>query len=139
MKRMLTVVLCAALMLALCACGGDVSGVQIREVESEIYSDRDIASAINVIKREFALRWNGCTLREIYYAGDEQTQAETRYYLKEHEIYDADELIVLLSSFDVDGTGGDGSLNPNSSYNNWAWILVRSSAGGWRHVDHGYG
>lgn len=50
MKRMLTVVLCAALMLALCACGGDVSGVQTREVESEIYNDRDIASAINVIK-----------------------------------------------------------------------------------------
>lgn len=47
-------------------------------------------------------------------------------------------MLVLLSSFDVDASGGDGSLNPNSSYEGWAWILVRSKAGQWKHVDHGY-
>ena len=50
----------------------------------------------------------------------------------------ADEVIVLLSSFDVDSSGGDGSLNPNSTYDNWSWILVRTSGGKWKHVDHGY-
>lgn len=30
--------------------------------------------------------------------------------------YNADEVIVLLSAFDVDESGGDGSLNPNSTY-----------------------
>ena len=50
----------------------------------------------------------------------------------------ADEVIVLLSSFDVDSSGGDGSLNPNSTYNNWNWILVRTKGGKWQHIDHGY-
>lgn len=138
-KRMMTVFLCAALMLALCACGGDVSNVKTHEVASEIYDKTDIESAINVIISEFGSGWDGCTLREIYYAGDEKTLAETHYYLEKIELYDADELIVLLSTFDVDSSGGDGSLNPNSTYKNWSWILVRSSGGGWKHVDHGYG
>lgn len=46
--------------------------------------------------------------------------------------------IALLSSFDVDSSGGDGSLNPNSTYNDWKWILVRTNGGQWQHVDHGY-
>ena len=46
--------------------------------------------------------------------------------------------MVLLSSFDVDSSGGDGSLNPNSTYDNWMWILVRSKNEEWKHVDHGY-
>lgn len=46
--------------------------------------------------------------------------------------------IVLLSSFDVDSSGGDGSLNPNSTYSDWKWILVRTDGGKWQHVDHGY-
>lgn len=43
--------------------------------------------------------------------------------------------IVILSSFDVDLSGGDGSFNPNSTYDNWNWILVRND---WEQVDHGY-
>lgn len=50
----------------------------------------------------------------------------------------ADEVIVLLFSFDVDSSGGDGSLNPNSTYDDWKWILVRTNGGQWKHVDHGY-
>jgi hypothetical protein len=51
---------------------------------------------------------------------------------------DADEVIVLTSSFDVDASGGDGSLNPNSTYTKWMWILVRNKVEKWKHVDHGY-
>ena len=71
---------------------------------------------------------------EIYYAGDDCT--------KDHKDWadrnNADEVIVLLSSFDVDSSGGDGSLNPNSTYSDWKWILVRTDGGKWQHVDHGY-
>lgn len=139
MKKILSVLLCGAALLLLCACGGDVSSVKTHEEASEIYDKTDIDSAINVIINEFGSVWDGCTLREIYYAGDEKTLAETHYYLEKIKLYDADELIVLLSTFDVDSSGGDGSLNPNSTYNNWSWILVRSSGGSWKHVDHGYG
>ena len=101
---------------------------------SEIYSEEDIAAAIDTIKKEFKSNWNGCTLTEIYYAGDDSS--------KDHQDWadrnNADEVIVLLSSFDVDSSGGDGSLNPNSTYNDWKWILVRTNGGQWQHVDHGY-
>ena len=43
-----------------------------------------------------------------------------------------------VASFDVDSSGGDGSLNPNSTYSDWKWILVRTNGGHWQHVDHGY-
>ncbi|MCC3868520.1 hypothetical protein K0039_09925 [Terrisporobacter mayombei] len=39
--------------------------------------------------------------------------------------YNSDEAIILLSNFDVDSSGGDGSLDPNSTYTDWQWILVR--------------
>lgn len=80
------------------------------------------------------MKWGGCTLTEIYYAGDD-TSKEFQDLADRH---DADEVIVLLSSFDVDSSGGDGSLNPNSTYHGWMWILARPYEGSWQHVDHGY-
>lgn len=128
------VVVCLLTVLALWGCGRAVTGGDTCIVESELYSQADIDSAIDTIKTEFRKDWHGCTLTEIYYAGDEKS--------KEHQEWadrnDGDQAIVLLSSFEVDASGGDGSLNPNSIYTNWMWILVRSDNGPWRHVDHGY-
>ncbi len=134
MKKYLVTIICILLVLVLCACGGNVNEAKTHYVDSEIYSQKDIASAINTIKMEFKWTWSGCTLTEIYYAGDE--------YSKEYQDWadrnNADEVIVLLSSFEVDSSGGDGSLEPNSTYDDWNWILVRTSGGKWEHVDHGY-
>lgn len=47
-------------------------------------------------------------------------------------------VIVLVSSFIVDASGGDSSLNPNSTYNNWTWILVRNGTGIWQPATCGY-
>ena len=138
-KRFFALLLCFVVVLSLCACGGNVKNVQVDAVESEIYSEKDIDSAVQVIIREFDRSWKGCTLTRISYAGDEKTRSESEYYLNNHGFYNADELIVLTSSFDVDETGGDGSLNPNSTYDGWNWILIRNNGGRWKHVDHGYG
>ena len=122
------------LVFSLSACGGNVRGVKTHHVDFEMYSQDDINSAIDTIKKEFKSDWKGCTLTEIYYAGDDCS--------KDHQDWadrnNADEVIVLLSSFDVDSSGADGSLNPNSTYDNWNWILVRTNGGQWQHVDHGY-
>lgn len=137
MKKITISAFCLILALSLCACGnngGNVENVVTEEVKTELYTQEDIDSAIGIIKTEFKDHWKGCTLTEIYFAGDE--------FSKNHQEWadrnDADEVIVLLSSFDVDESGGDGSLNPNSTYDNWMWILVRDNGGEWRHVDHGY-
>lgn len=123
MKKIICAMLCILLVFSLSACGGNVNEVNTHNVESEIYSEEDIAAAIDTIKKEFKSNWKGCTLTEIYYAGDDSS--------KDHQDWadrnNADEVIVLLSSFDVDSSGGDGSLNPNSTYNDWKWILVRTN------------
>lgn len=132
--------ICAAVLLTmlLCACGksgGNVGNVEIIEVESNLYTADDIDAAIETIITLFDREWEGCTLNEIYYAGDAKNAA---YQHVREDGTDADEVIVLLSSFDVDGSGGDGSLNPDSTYENWNWILTRESGGEWKHIDHGY-
>ena len=134
MKKIVCIILCSLLVFSLSACGGDISRVNTHNVNSEIYSQEDINAAIDTIKKEFMMNWGGCTLTEIYYAGDDSS--------KDHQDWadrnNADEVIVLLSSFDVDSSGGDGSLNPNSTYSDLSWILVRTNGGKWQHVDHGY-
>ena len=87
------------------------------------------------IEKEFEKNWKGCTLTEIYYAGDDEISNEYKDWTNRNE---AHEVIVLVSSFDVDSSGGDGSLNPNETYDDWKWILVRDNGGQWKHVDHGY-
>ena len=110
MKKAYLAVLCVLLAIALCACG-KVNDTKVIDVDSDIYSQEDIEDAIDVIKREFFTEWSGCTLTEIYYAGDEYCEDYQDWLNR----YSADEVIVLLSSFDVDSSGGDGSLNPNST------------------------
>lgn len=138
MKKIFNFVL-VLMMAGLCACGnrgGNVENVNIIEVESELYTADEIDAAIRTIISEFDRKWGGCTLNEIYYAGDIKNAAYQD--VREHGT-PADEVIVLLSSFDVDSSGGsDGSFNPDSTYDNWMWILTRTSGGKWKHIDHGY-
>ena len=137
MKKILCILLCCVSVFGLCSCGDkkdNTKNMETKEVASDRYSEEDINSAITTITEEFEKDWKGCTLTEIYYAGDECSADYQEWATRN----DADEVIVLLSSFDVDSSGGDGSLDANSTYENWNWILVRENGGQWRHVDHGY-
>ena len=137
MKKIAFAALCVLLALCLTACfgkGGIVDSAATHEVESEIYLQEDVAAAIDAVKREFRRSWSGCTLKEIEYAGDEESRKDEAFL----ERHSGDEAIVLLSSFYVDESGGDCSLNANYTYENWNWILVRANGGAWRLVDFGY-
>ena len=133
MKR--TVCLALLLLLILTGCGGNVSQVEVQEVPSQIYSEVEIDAAVDTAIRYFRQHFSGCTLTQIAYAGDEKAAAMEEWA----ERAQAEAAIILVSSFDVDASGGDGSLNPNSTYTGWQWILVRSANGTWEHRDHGYG
>lgn len=51
----------------------------------------------------------------------------------------AENVIVFLSNFDVGSSDGDGTLNLNSTYSDWKWILIRDSkTGNWKVDDIGY-
>lgn len=134
MKKLISIVICIVLVLSLTACGGSIKEAKTYDVESEIYTKEDITAAIETIKKEFKSNWRGCSLKEIYYAGDDIVNAHQDWADRNN----ADEVIVLLSSYYVGSNGGDGSLNQDYTYTNWNWILVRTSGGKWVHVDHGY-
>ena len=135
MKKVIAFVVVLVCMLSLTACGGNVENAKITDYSSEVYSDAEIESAIDVAIKYFKKNFDGCTLTEITYSGDDELDDAQEWADRNN----ADDVIVLVSTFEVDASGGDGSLEPNSTYTDYEWILVRTNGGKWKHVDHGYG
>lgn len=73
MRRILCFVLLVLVALMLNGCGkqGNIENVNIVEVDSEVFTQKEIDSAIDAVLRHFSLFWSGCTLTEIRYAGDD--------------------------------------------------------------------
>ena len=91
----------------------------------------DTDSDVSIVEAEF----QGCTLTQLRYPGDASADLFTEWA----EECEADEAIVLYSSFDTDASGGDGSLEPNTTYDDFQWILVRDNGGTWKVKTYGYG
>ena len=135
MKRVLACVILCLMLLTLTACGGgDVGVISMGDMSSEVYTPSEINSGIDTVLDYFRKEFKGCTLSDLEYVGDERN----RDFISYAERVGADEVLVFRSNFDVDERGGDGSLNPNTSYMGWLWILARTNGGEWEHVDHGY-
>ena len=134
MKKLIAMVLALVCVIGLVACGGNTKNVRIIDYSSEMYSDAEIENAIDVVINYFEKNFEGCTLTEITYLGDDKLDDWQEFA----ERNNADDVMVLVSSFNVGASGGDGSLNPNSTYTNWKWVLVRTNDGKWEHVDNGY-
>lgn len=109
---------------------GNIARTEIVKVDSEIYVQEEIDECIDIIMQDFVNDWDGCELTIIYYAGDSISSAES----DERGV----STIVLRSCFNTGRLPSDSSLNENSTYNDWYWILTRKEGGAWRHVDHGY-
>ena len=122
------------LVLPLCGCmaQGNVNHVHITPGKSQVYTQADIEEAMDTVIRHFRREFEGCTLIHLYY--EEDTVENKSWALH----YGAQEGIVLLSSFEVGPEGSNGSLNPDSTYNHWQWILTRSN-GAWTLRTWGYG
>ena len=113
---------------------GDISNVN-RIISYSCYYDKElINNAFDIVMEEFANEFEGCTLVELRY--DEQAViTEIGNYIYENNR----ELIVLFSTFNTDAKGGDGSLNPDDTYTNWKWYLVRTEdMQSWEIIDWGY-
>ena len=103
-------------------------------VESEIFTQEDIDRAIETVVDIFDNGWEGCHLRQLSYAGDEIIKREMKYH---GDAFKEGELILIKTVFYVDKHGGDGSLNTDFTYDNWYWILEKTSGGRWVEFDHG--
>ena len=145
MKRLIIVVFAFALLL-IAGCNGEKnidSGNEKNDSEvsivrwepSTLYTDTDIKDAMDTVIAYFETEFKGCTLKELSYPGD----ASSDLFNEWAEEYESDEAIVLDSSFDTDASGGDGTLDPNSTYSGWQWILARDNGGTWEVKTYGYG
>lgn len=114
--------------------GGDVSNVNRKFTTSEVYNQREIDEAMDAVVKYFGSHFKGCTLTEIWYKDSTSVGASEEWAIQ----YNADQAIVLFSTFDVDASGGDGGFDPNDTYSNWQWILVRNKGGAWEVKTWGY-
>lgn len=85
-------------------------------------------------KKKFSKDWKGCTLKEIYYAGDDKALFTS--YAKQ---YQGEEAIVLKTNFHTNYFAWKIGLNSNCDYEDYQWVLIRNNNGKWKHVDGGYG
>ena len=104
------------------------------------FKEKEITNAINTVKSDFDFK--GCTLKKVWY-DEEKSNYFTKTYLGNGKgsINGAkiENVIVLLSDFDVDSLGGDGSFEPNSTYGEWQWVLIRDDKeSDWKIDDWGY-
>lgn len=143
MKRVVSSLCLILVMFSLAACKqvGKTNNAMVSIGKSNKFSEKEINNAINCVKKKFKY-FKGCNLTKLWY-DEEKSNNFIEGYMKggrgSINGVKAENVIVLLSNFDVDASGGDGSLNPNSTYHNWNWILIRNSkTSNWRIDDWGY-
>ena len=129
MRKLTTLLLTALLVLSLTGCSQTFVNIGAK---SEIYTEEDINEAFDVALKDFRKNFDGCTLIEMGYAGDD-TRSEQKEWAAQ---YKADECIILVCSFETDGRAGP--LNPNSVYENYEFILTRTGGGDWVVQTSGY-
>jgi hypothetical protein len=108
---------------------------------SDQFSEREIRDAMEIVIAKFR-GFKGCEMMKLWY-DEEKSNRQIESYMTggrgAGSGISKDNVIVIYSDFSVDSSGGDGSLNPNSTYTDWCWILVRESReGAWRVDDFGY-
>ena len=130
-------ILVVATLLVLTGNKGNVSNVNRVVGYSALYGDDLINEACRVVEQKFADKFEGCTLTELCY--DEEIENRFAEEIEKFRKENDQELIILLSTFHTDEKGGDGGFNPNDTYTNWQWHLVRTAdKQSWEIISWGY-
>lgn len=130
-------ILVVATALVLTANKGNVSKVNRVVGYSALYDNNLINEACRVVEQKFADEFEGCTLTELRY--DEEVENRFADEIVRYATDEEKELIILLSTFSTDEKGGDGSFNPNDTYSDWQWHLVRNAdKASWEIISWGY-
>ena len=120
------------------------SDVKILYGKSEIYSKADMDAALVVVNEMFGT-WQGCTMLDIRYYGDECNNTENLKWMNElREARKIDDkkftqCIGFLSDFYTSKDAANHTtFNPESEYKNWQWWLARTDGGDWQLLTFGY-
>ena len=132
MKKIFSLFLILSLIFSLTSCG-TLNFVDIEEFSSEIYTDRDITSAMEVVLEEFQGKSDRILL-SLSYIGDSKISD----YRDWADRNGADEVIVFLTDYYISFFSDTPTQNTASEYENWKFILVRTAGSEWEIVDQGY-
>lgn len=137
MKKLSFIMLFLALLTFLSSCSnrGDISRVNMDYGESELYTQDEISSAMDVVITYFYREFAACTLTELWYDEEKTSDAAEEWA----DNSQADEAIILLSNYKVGRHGASIALNPGETYSEWQWILVKDADGNWSILTCGYG
>jgi beta-lactamase regulating signal transducer with metallopeptidase domain len=120
---------------------GDLLYYDYSIAQSNKFSQAEIRAAVESVTDKFK-DFKGCTLTKLWYDEEKSNGQVDSYMAHGHGSVNGvgrDNVIVLYSDFTVDSSGADGSMNPNSTYTDWCWILIRDgSKEKWRVDDWGY-
>lgn len=132
-KKILSICVMAVLCVSLAGCnGGRIAKANVEIGESSIYTEDEIGDAMDIVLDCFSEEFEDCYLTDLWY--DEEVSVEQAQSWADQ--YEAEEAIVLLSEFYTGPYGLEG-FSPNTTYENWQWILVRNG-GDWELKTWGY-
>ena len=145
MKRIrIITLLCIILVIAFFVAfkqAGKTNNVAVNIEKSDKFSENEINNAVNCVKKKFK-DFRGCNLTKLWY-DEKKSNNFIEGYLSNGKGsvngVKVENVIVLLSNINVNSSGGIGGFNPNSTYSDWNWILIRDSkTGNWKVDDWGY-
>ena len=104
------------------------------------YSEAEINAATDTVYSFFDSKFTGCTLNTLTYESEPSYKAAESYMQYGHGSVNGvtiDNVIVIFCSFTTDGN--QTTLNPNITYDDYMFILIRDNAGApWSVDDWGY-
>jgi hypothetical protein len=117
-----------------------LSEVTIEIGKSLKFSKDEIMEAINLVQTGF--KFPSATLTKLTY-DEEKSDRLIKGYMENGKGsvngVDSKNVIILISEFVVDGSGKNPVLNPNSTYTDYQWILIRQGENSdWIIDDQGY-
>ncbi|MBQ7565847.1 MAG: hypothetical protein IJT18_01885 [Oscillospiraceae bacterium] len=137
MKKLICIVLAAALLFTLAACGESATApVKVDLGKSDRYTQEDLQKAEKLVEDTI----KGFTeatidLKSLTYAGDEKSMAELEY-VNSLDRGAFDEVAIFGSLFHTSKDAG-GAWEADTDYT-WDFYLARSTGGEWTMVTYGY-
>ena len=142
MKKIFTYLSMILMIFSLVGCNQNnkPTNIKVDIGESTKFSKEEIDNAVDCLKRSFD--FEACTLTKIYY-NEEISNTAVEDYLQfgngSVNKVKAENVIVLLSDFDVNNSGNNPVLNPGETYTNYNWILIRDDKNSdWKVDDCGF-
>ncbi|MFF3024020.1 hypothetical protein ACFVRR_15425 [Gottfriedia sp. NPDC057948] len=116
----------------------DAETVNVKIGQSNQFTKDEIKAAVSTVKEKFK-GYKGCILTDLWYSEKNSlavSKEEMNYGESYERVVGEKNVIVLLSNFKVDSSGGDGSWKPNSTQTRYTWILIRNNENGkWRVIQ----